>query len=83
MQLATGTDSFSGTLATLGAGSNAGVPLVARVYLTLASWKRALSPGLDDDSIQGLKNITSFTYFFAFFVICYNYGSFSRNIGFL
>jgi FKBP12-rapamycin complex-associated protein len=37
--------------------SNAGVPLIARVYLTLGSWKRALSPALDDDSIQGINNV--------------------------
>ncbi|KAK3002104.1 hypothetical protein RJ639_022559 [Escallonia herrerae] len=28
------------------------VPLIARVYLTLGTWHRALSPGLDDDTIQ-------------------------------
>ncbi len=60
MQLATATNSYSGTLASQVATSNAGVPLIARVYLTLASWKRALSPGLDDDSIQGLNNFSLF-----------------------
>uniref|UniRef100_A0A0E0HBB8 Serine/threonine-protein kinase TOR n=1 Tax=Oryza nivara TaxID=4536 RepID=A0A0E0HBB8_ORYNI len=62
VQLATTTNSYSGTLASQVATSNAGVPLIARVYLTLASWKRALSPGLDDDSIQEIlvsyKNAT-------------------------
>uniref|UniRef100_A0A0D3G4U2 Serine/threonine-protein kinase TOR n=1 Tax=Oryza barthii TaxID=65489 RepID=A0A0D3G4U2_9ORYZ len=62
VQLATATNSYSGTLASQVATSNAGVPLIARVYLTLASWKRALSPGLDDDSIQEIlvsyKNAT-------------------------
>eukprot|EP00262_Sarcandra_glabra_P013512 TRINITY_DN3761_c0_g3_i1.p1 TRINITY_DN3761_c0_g3~~TRINITY_DN3761_c0_g3_i1.p1 ORF type:complete len:827 (+),score=138.38 TRINITY_DN3761_c0_g3_i1:92-2482(+) len=29
-----------------------GVPLLARVYLQLGTWQWALSPGLDDDSIQ-------------------------------
>jgi hypothetical protein len=38
--------------------SNAGVPLIARVYLTLGSWKRALSPALDDDSIQGINSVS-------------------------
>lgn len=33
--------------------ASSGVPLVARVYLRLGTWKWALSPGLDDDSIQG------------------------------
>ncbi|KAK2968912.1 hypothetical protein RJ640_018604 [Escallonia rubra] len=28
------------------------VPLIARVYLILGTWHRALSPGLDDDTIQ-------------------------------
>ena len=36
------------------------VPLISRVYLTIASWKRALSPGLDDDTIQGAKNFSLF-----------------------
>lgn len=52
-------DSFSGMSATHGTMSNAGVPLIARVYLTLGSWKRALSPALDDESIQGIDNISS------------------------
>lgn len=33
--------------------ASSGVPLVARVYLRLGIWKRALSPSLDDDSIHG------------------------------
>lgn len=60
MQIATATNSYSGMLVSHGAISSAGVPLTARVYLTLASWKRALSPGLDDDAIQGLKNFSFF-----------------------
>ncbi|KAL3621059.1 hypothetical protein CASFOL_035971 [Castilleja foliolosa] len=32
------------------------MPLVARVYLKLGTWKWALSPGLDDDSIQEILN---------------------------
>ncbi|KAH0977767.1 hypothetical protein GBA52_027486, partial [Prunus armeniaca] len=32
--------------------SSPSVPLLARVYLRLGSWKWTLSPGLDDDSIQ-------------------------------
>ncbi|KAB1208603.1 Serine/threonine-protein kinase TOR [Morella rubra] len=30
------------------------IPLVARVYLKLGAWQWALSPGLDDDSIQDI-----------------------------
>lgn len=33
--------------------ASSGAPLVARIYLRLGTWKWALSPGLDDDSIQG------------------------------
>ncbi|CAA2983774.1 serine threonine- kinase TOR isoform X1 [Olea europaea subsp. europaea] len=33
------------------------VPLLARVYLKLGNWQWALSPGLNDDSIQGLPNV--------------------------
>jgi hypothetical protein len=62
MQIATATNSYSGILVSQGAISNAGVPLIARVYLTLATWKRALSPGLDDDAIQGPKNGSFFTH---------------------
>nr|CAB3465509.1 unnamed protein product [Digitaria exilis] len=51
-QLATTMDSFPGMSTTHGTMSNAGVPLIARVYLTLGSWKRALSPALDDESIK-------------------------------
>jgi hypothetical protein len=29
------------------------VPLLAKVYLRLGTWKRALFPGLDDESIRG------------------------------
>ncbi|VFQ96023.1 unnamed protein product [Cuscuta campestris] len=32
--------------------TNSSPPLIARVYLILGTWKWALSPGLDDDSIQ-------------------------------
>lgn len=32
--------------------SRSGVPLLARVYLTLGDWQWSLSPGLDDGSIQ-------------------------------
>lgn len=58
VQLATTIDSFPGTSANHGTMSNAGVPLIARVYLTLGSWKRALSPALDDDSIQGINSVS-------------------------
>ncbi|MBA0716947.1 hypothetical protein Golax_004798, partial [Gossypium laxum] len=33
-------------------GTNANVPLLARVYHKLGAWQWSLSPGLDDDSIQ-------------------------------
>lgn len=58
MQVATTMGNLPGTSANHGTMSNAGVPLIARVYLTLGSWKKALSPALDDDSIQGINNIS-------------------------
>uniref|UniRef100_A0A2P2LTC6 Serine/threonine-protein kinase TOR n=2 Tax=Rhizophora mucronata TaxID=61149 RepID=A0A2P2LTC6_RHIMU len=33
-------------------GTSSNVPLLARVYLKLGNWQWALTPGLDDDSIQ-------------------------------
>ncbi|XP_068316986.1 serine/threonine-protein kinase TOR-like [Pyrus communis] len=36
--------------------SSLSVPLVARVHLILGDWNWALSPGLDDDSIQEILN---------------------------
>lgn len=33
--------------------TNSSAPLIARVYLILGTWKWALSPGLDEDPIQG------------------------------
>ncbi|XP_042517087.1 serine/threonine-protein kinase TOR isoform X2 [Macadamia integrifolia] len=41
-----------GTSNGLVSSSSPGVPLLARVYLKLGTWQRALSLGLDDDSIQ-------------------------------
>lgn len=32
-------------------------PLIARVYLKLGTWQWALSPSLDDGSIQGGKDL--------------------------
>ncbi|XP_010936698.1 serine/threonine-protein kinase TOR isoform X1 [Elaeis guineensis] len=56
------TNTYSSALLSQCNGSNAGVPLLARVYLRLGMWKRALSPGLDDNSIQEIlisfKNAT-------------------------
>ncbi|XP_038982974.1 serine/threonine-protein kinase TOR isoform X1 [Phoenix dactylifera] len=56
------TNSYSSTQLSHANASNAGVPLLARIYLKLGTWKRALSPGLDDDSIQEIlisfKNAT-------------------------
>ncbi|XP_057977812.1 serine/threonine-protein kinase TOR isoform X2 [Malania oleifera] len=40
----------------LTSSSSSNVPLLARVYLTLGTWQWALSPGLDDDSIQEIRN---------------------------
>ncbi|GLT98087.1 hypothetical protein SLE2022_156090 [Rubroshorea leprosula] len=44
--------------------TSANVPLIARVYLRLGTWKWALSPGLDDDSIKEIlaafKNATQY-----------------------
>ncbi|KAK9941754.1 hypothetical protein M0R45_007448 [Rubus argutus] len=44
--------------------STPSVPLIARVYLELGNWNWALSPGLDDDSIQEIlfafRNATHF-----------------------
>ena len=80
MQIATATNSYSGMLVSQGAVSNAGVPLIARVYLTLASWKRALSPGLDDDAIQGPKNFSFFHSLFACLFISNNYEFLSPEI---
>lgn len=37
-------------------------PLIARVYLKLGTWQWALSPGLDDESIQG--SLACVLYFF-------------------
>ncbi|XP_047315173.1 serine/threonine-protein kinase TOR isoform X1 [Impatiens glandulifera] len=34
----------------------ANVPLIARVYLKLGTWQWALSPGLDDDSVEDILN---------------------------
>ncbi|CAL9151414.1 unnamed protein product [Musa hybrid cultivar] len=61
-QLALATNGHSGAPVSSGNMPNSGVPLLARAYLRLGTWKRALSPGLDDDSIQeilvSLKNAT-------------------------
>lgn len=44
-------------------GTSANVPLPARVYLKLGAWKWTLTPGLDDDSIQGnYKKLTFFIF---------------------
>ncbi|ONK75401.1 uncharacterized protein A4U43_C03F16470 [Asparagus officinalis] len=44
--------------------SNVSVPLLARVYLKLGTWRRALSPGLDDESVREIlvsfKNTTQY-----------------------
>lgn len=54
MQLANSTNDYSGIpLSTSAVSSRERVPLLAKVYLRLGTWKRALSPGLDDESIRG------------------------------
>ncbi|XP_072960137.1 serine/threonine-protein kinase TOR [Typha angustifolia] len=63
-QLSASSNNYGGMLVTSSNASNVGVPLLARVYLKLGTWKRALSPGLDDSSIQeilmSLKNATHY-----------------------
>ncbi|KAJ4809422.1 Serine/threonine-protein kinase [Rhynchospora pubera] len=63
MQLASSTNGYSGIQpSTLAVSSRDRIPLLAKVYLRLGTWKRALSPGLDDESIreilQSFKNAT-------------------------
>ncbi|XP_042392379.1 serine/threonine-protein kinase TOR-like [Zingiber officinale] len=63
LQLAS-TNAHSMTPIVPGNAPNSSIPLLARAYLKLGTWKRALSPGLDDDSIQeilvSLKNATHY-----------------------
>ncbi|XP_042452346.1 serine/threonine-protein kinase TOR-like [Zingiber officinale] len=63
LQLAS-TNAHSMTPIVSGNAPNSSIPLLARAYLKLGTWKRALSPGLDDDSIQeilvSLKNATHY-----------------------
>ncbi|KAJ3676103.1 hypothetical protein LUZ60_003515 [Juncus effusus] len=63
VQLASSPSGYGGTVAMSSAIScSERIPFIAKVYLKLGTWKRALSPGLDDDSIQeilhSLKNAT-------------------------
>ncbi|XP_028958004.2 serine/threonine-protein kinase TOR isoform X1 [Malus domestica] len=44
------------TPSVLVSSSSLSVPLIARVHLILGDWNWALSPGLDDDSIQEILN---------------------------
>ncbi|KAG6502470.1 hypothetical protein ZIOFF_034749 [Zingiber officinale] len=46
------TNAHSMTPIVPGNAPNSSIPLLARAYLQLGTWKRALSPILDDDSIQ-------------------------------
>ncbi|KAK3212037.1 hypothetical protein Dsin_016743 [Dipteronia sinensis] len=54
----------SGTPSGLTSGAATNFPLIARVYLRLGIWQWALSPGLDDESIQEIlaafRNATQF-----------------------
>lgn len=43
--------------------SGLGVPLLARVYLKLGNWQWALSPGLEEESIPGIKIYGGFLIF--------------------
>ncbi|KAM5549808.1 serine/threonine-protein kinase TOR [Rosa sericea] len=55
MELATSPSIESVTPTGLMSCSTPSVPLIARVYLKLGEWNWALSPGLDDDSIQEIR----------------------------
>ncbi|PKA52215.1 Serine/threonine-protein kinase TOR [Apostasia shenzhenica] len=65
LQIASNGSAFSGASGSPINPSNAGVPLLARVYLKLGTWQRALTPSLDDESIQEIlisfKNATQCT----------------------
>lgn len=54
VQLSDTTNTYIITQAFPNNASNVSVPLLARVYLKLGTWQRALSPGLDDDAIQDI-----------------------------
>lgn len=43
--------------------SGLGVPLLARVYLKLGTWQWALSQGLEEESIAGIKIYGGFLIF--------------------
>jgi hypothetical protein len=70
-QLSASSNNYGGMLVTSSNASNVGVPLLARVYLKLGTWKRALSPGLDDSSIQGKESSDFFFSFLLFFLVPY------------
>ncbi|XP_062021485.1 serine/threonine-protein kinase TOR [Rosa rugosa] len=55
MELSTSPTIESVTPTGLMSCSTPSVPLIARVYLKLGEWNWALSPGLDDDSIQEIR----------------------------
>ncbi|PRQ22228.1 putative non-specific serine/threonine protein kinase [Rosa chinensis] len=55
MELSTSPSIESVTPTGLMSCSTPSVPLIARVYLKLGEWNWALSPGLDDDSIQEIR----------------------------
>lgn len=48
----------------MSSGRSSTVPLLARVCLELGTWQWALSPGLDDDSIQGIITFISLIFGF-------------------
>ncbi|KAK8942075.1 Serine/threonine-protein kinase TOR [Platanthera guangdongensis] len=62
LQLTSSSSTYTGASGSPITSSSAGVPLLARVYLKLGTWQRALTPSLDDESIQEIlflfKNAT-------------------------
>lgn len=53
MEISSSTN-IQGAQVSIMSGNTSSVPLLARAYLRLGIWQWALSPGLDDDSIQGM-----------------------------
>lgn len=40
----------------ISSGATTSIPLLARIYRLLGTWQWALSPGLDDETVQGNGN---------------------------
>lgn len=64
VQLELSPNTYSMTPVNSSGAPNVCVPLIARVYMRLGTWRRALSPGLDDEAIQEIlvsfKNATQY-----------------------